>query len=175
VTIDNAIVYEATIGGEDDMRHYDQINDGAFDRVNIRLKNIRFTTTAGPHKVGVSFRRQSFAESDDRLQEFVPGGGQDRLYRVSSFQILGPFNPTGLSATPSRDRIFVCHPDDGADPALCADEIITALAKRAYRRPIGEQDLTELLDYYRDGAGKGGFEEGIRMAVTGILASPRFL
>jgi len=175
VTLDNAIVYEATIGGDDDARHYDQINDGAFDRVNVRLKNIRFTTTAGPHRVGVTFRRQSFAESDDRLQEFVPGGGQDRLYRVSSFQILGPFNPTGLSDTPSRERIFVCHPDDGADPALCAEEIITALATRAYRRPIGEADLTELLAYYRDGAGNGGFEAGIRSAVTGILASPWFL
>ena len=175
VTLDNAIVYEATIGGDEDAKHYDQINDGAFDRVNVRLKNIRFTTTAGPHRVGVTFRRQSFAESDDRLQEFVPGGGQDRLYRVSSFQILGPFNPTGLSDTPSRERIFVCHPDDGADPALCAEEIITALATRAYRRPIGEADLAELLAYYRDGAGKGGFEEGIRSAVTGILASPWFL
>ena len=175
VTLDNAIVYEATIGGDDDARHYDQINDGAFDRVNIRLKNIRFMTTAGPHRVGVTFRRQSFAESDDRLQEFVPGGGQDRLYRVSSFQILGPFIPTGLSDTPSRERIFVCHPDDGADPALCAEEIITALATRAYRRPIGEDDLTELLAYYRDGASTGGFEEGIRSAVTGILASPWFL
>ena len=175
VTIDNEIVYEATIGGDDDARHYDQINDGAFDRVNARLKNIRFTTTAGPHKVGVTFRRQSFAESDDRIQEFVPGGGQDRLYRVSSFQILGPFNPTGLSDTPSRDRIFICHPNDGADPSLCAEEIITALATRAYRRPIGEEDLSELLAYFRDGAANGGFEEGIRASLTGILASPWFL
>ncbi|MDX1563439.1 MAG: DUF1592 domain-containing protein, partial [Gammaproteobacteria bacterium] len=175
VTLDNEIIYETTIGGEEDMRHYDQINDGAFDRVNVRLKNIRFATKAGPHKVGVTFRRRTFAESDDRLQEFVPGGGQDRMYRVSSFQILGPFNPTGVSMTPSREKIFVCHPNDGADPTLCAEEIITTLATRAYRRPINEQDLGELLVYYREGAGAGGFEEGIRSAVTGILASPFFL
>jgi hypothetical protein len=175
VTIDNEIVYEATIGGEEDMRQYDQIQDGALDRVNARLKNIRFATTAGPHKVGVTFRRRTFAESDDRLQEFVPGGGQDRMYSVNSFQILGPFNPTGLSDTPSREKIFVCHPNDGADPALCAEEIITTLATRAYRRPVGEQDLGELLAYYRDGLTEGGFEEGIRSAVTGVLASPWFL
>jgi hypothetical protein len=175
VTIDNEIIYETTVGGEDDMRHYDQINDGAFDRVNVRLKNIRFATTAGPHKVGVTFRRRTFAESDDRLKEFIPGGGQDRMYTVSSFQILGPFNPTGLSSTRSRDRIFVCHPNEGADPSLCAEEIITTLATKAYRRPINEQDLGELLAYYRDGVDAGGFEEGIRSAVTGILASPYFL
>jgi len=175
VTIDNQIVYEATIGGEDDMRHYDQINDGAFDRVNIRLKNIRFTTTAGPHKVGVTFRRRTFAESDDRFREFVPGGGQDRQYRVSSFQILGPFNPVGLSATPSRDQIFICHPNDGAEEQACAEEIFANLAERAYRRPVIDQDVEELLTYYRDGASQGGFEEGIRMGLTGILASPYFL
>jgi hypothetical protein len=175
VTIDNEIVYEATIGGEEDARQYDQIQDGALDRVNIRLKNIRFATTAGPHKVGVTFRRRTFAESDDRLQEFAPGGGQDRMYTVNSFQILGPFNPTGLSSTPSRDAIFVCHPNDGADPTLCAEEIITTLAARAYRRPVDELDLGELLTYYREGVNAGGFEEGIRSAVTGILASPYFL
>jgi len=175
VVVDNEIVYETTIGGEEDMRQYDQILDGALDRVNVRLKNIRFAATAGPHKVGVTFRRRTFAESDDRLQEFVPGGGQDRMYRVNSFQILGPFNPTGLSDTPSREKIFVCHPDNGAEPSICAEEIITNLATLAYRRPIGEQDLTELLDYYRDGSAGGGFEEGIRSAVTGILASPYFL
>lgn len=175
VTLDGKIVYETVVGGEEDMKLYDQVQDGALDRVNVRLKNIRFQATAGPHKVGVAFRRRTFAESDDRLQMFVPGGGQDRMYRVSSFQILGPFNPTGLSPTPSRERIFSCHPDDGADMQLCAEEIITSIARRAYRRPIGETDLIELLEYYRDGLGAGGFEEGIRSAITGILASPYFL
>jgi hypothetical protein len=106
---------------------------------------------------------------------FVPGGGQDRLYRVSSFQVMGPFNSTGLSATPSRERIFMCHPDQGDDPELCAEEIITNIGARAYRRPLGEADFTELLEYYRDGASTGSFEEGIRSALTGILASPYFL
>ncbi len=175
VTIDGELVYETTVGGEEDMKLYDQVQDGAIDRVNERLKNIHFLTTAGPHDVGVAFRRRTFAESDDRLQMFLPGGGQDRMYRVSSFQILGPFNPTGLSSTPSRERIFICHPDRGDDPDLCAEQIITSIGRRAYRRPLAEQDLVELLAYYRDGLADGGFEEGIRSAITGILASPYFL
>jgi len=175
VTLDGKLVYETVVGGEEDMKLYDQVQDGAIDAVNARLKNIRFEATAGPHKVGVAFKRRTFAESDDQLQMFVPGGGQDRMYRVSSFQIMGPFNPTGLSPTPSRERIFTCHPDDGTDQKLCAEEIITSTAKRAYRRPLTETDLVELLEHYRDGLAVGGFEEGIRSAVTGILASPYFL
>ena len=40
VTVDNQIVYQATIGGEEDMKLYDQVQNGALDRVNARLKNI---------------------------------------------------------------------------------------------------------------------------------------
>ena len=175
VVVDGEPVYETVVGGEEDMRAYDQIQSGVMEQINARLKDIRFAAKAGPHKVGVTFRRRTFAESDDHAQMFVPGGGQDRVYRVSSFEISGPFNPSGLSPTPSRNRIFSCHPNDGADPDLCAEQIITDLATRAYRRPIGETDLSELLEYYRDGVKAGGFEEGIRAALTGILASPYFL
>jgi mono/diheme cytochrome c family protein len=175
VTLDNKIIYETVVGGEEDNKFYDQVFNGAFDRVNARLKNIRFSTTGGPHKIGVAFRRRTFAESDDQLQILAPGGGQDRLYRVNSFQVLGPFNANGLGPTPSRERIFTCRPDQREAPEPCARKIITSLATRAYRRPVSDEDVTELLAYYREGLKEGGFEGGIRSAITGLLASPFFL
>jgi mono/diheme cytochrome c family protein len=177
VTVDNKIVYQTVIGGEEDMKLYDQVQSGALDRVNARLKNIKFEATAGPHNIAVTFRRQSFAESDDQLQIFAPGGGQDRSYRVSSFQLLGPFDVTGLSSTPSRDRIFTCNPDKDKtkSPEACAKQIFATLAKRAYRRPVTNEDLAELMQYYADGAKDGGFESGIQSGITGMLASPFFL
>src|SRR4029077_19416671 len=138
VTLDSKVVYETVIGGEEDMKLYDQVQSGALDRVNARLKNIRFFATAGPHRIGVAFKRRTFAESDDQQQMFAPGGGQDRLYRVNSFQVQGPFNAHGLGATPSRERIFSCHRAADA-PAeaqtACAKTIVASLARRAYRRP----------------------------------------
>ena len=175
VTLDNKLVYETVVGGEEDMKLYDQVQDGALDRVNIRLKNIRFFATAGPHRIGVTFKRRTFAESDDRLLRFVPGGGQERMYRVNSFQVLGPFDANGLSQTPSRELIFSCYPDNGIQPDLCAKEIITSLTTRAYRRSVTEEDVGEIFRYYQDGLEAGGFEEGIRGAITGVLASPYFL
>ncbi|MEO8466053.1 MAG: DUF1592 domain-containing protein [Gammaproteobacteria bacterium] len=175
VTLDGKLVYETTVGGDEDSKAYDQVQNGVMEKVNGRLKNIRFTTTAGPHKVGVTFRRRTFAESDDQQQLFVPGGGQDRVFRVSSFEISGPYKPTGLSMTPSRERIFSCDPARGDDEKLCAEKILGDLAKRAYRRPLTETDVADLLEYYRDGRAANGFEEGIRAGVTGILASPYFL
>src|SRR5512138_791226 len=170
VTLDNRIVHETSIGGEEDMKQYDQVQSGALDRVNARLKNIRFFATAGPHRIGVTFKRRTFAESDDEQQIFAPGGGQDRLYRVNSFQVQGPFNAKGLSSTPSRDRIFICKEQTPA----CARTIVSTLATRAYRRAVTADDVNELMQYYDEGA-KEGFEPGIRSAITGLLASPFFL
>jgi hypothetical protein len=177
VTVDNKIVYQTVIGGEEDMKLYDQVQSGALDRVNARLKNIKFESTAGPHSIGVTFRRQSFAESDDQLQIFAPGGGQDRSYRVGSFQLLGPFDVKGLSSTPSRDRIFTCNPDKdkARSPEGCAKQIFSTLAKRAYRRPVTNEDIAELMQYYADAVKEGGFESGIQSGITGMLASPFFL
>jgi mono/diheme cytochrome c family protein len=177
VTLDNKVVYETVIGGEEDMKLYDQVQSGALDRANARLKNIRFQATAGPHKIGVTFKRRTFAESDDQLRQFAPGGGQDRLYRIGSFQVRGPFNAKGLSATPSRERIFMCRPAADSPAAVqadCARKIVASLATRAYRRPVTDQDVTELMQYYQDSAADG-FEAGIRSALTGMLASPFFL
>jgi len=174
VTLDSKVVYETSIGGEEDMKLYDQVQSGALDRVNARLKNIKFLATAGPHRIGVTFKMRTHAESDDQLQLFAPGGGQDRLYRINSFQLQGPFDVTGLSATPSRDRIFVCHTQDRD----CATTIIATLAKRAYRRPVNADDVNELLQYYDEsvkGGPSGNFEDGVRSAITGLLASPFFL
>jgi mono/diheme cytochrome c family protein len=178
VTLDNKVVYETVVGGEEDMKLYDQVQNGALDRVNARLKNIRFFATAGPHRIGVAFKRRTFAESDDQLQVFSPGGGQDRLYRVGSFQLRGPFNAKGLSATPTRERIFSCYPATTASAdaqAKCARQIIASLAERAYRRPVSTEDVDEAFQYYLDGVKAGGFEGGVRSAITGILASPFFL
>lgn len=175
VTLDNKLVHEVTVGGEEDTKRFDQVHNGALDAINVRLKNIRFAATAGPHKVGVAFRRRSFAESDDRKELFVPGGGQDRVFRVNSFQISGPFEPSGLSETPSRARIFSCHPSRGDEEEQCAEDIVARLAVQAYRRPLEESDIAELMRYYRGGVAAGGFEEGVRSAITGVLASPSFL
>ncbi|MGY9107418.1 MAG: DUF1592 domain-containing protein, partial [Alphaproteobacteria bacterium] len=57
----------------------------------------------------------------------------------------------------------------------CAEEIIAALARRAYRRPIIADDLPPMMQLYRDAAAEGGFETGIRMALQKILVSPEFI
>ena len=175
-TLDGKKVWETHVGGEQDMKSIDQKQDPAVDAINKRLKGIRFHAKAGLHKVAVTFVHRTFAESDDKLYS-QSGGGQDRVLRVANFEIKGPYNPTGISDTPSRDKIFICHPQSAAEEEPCAERIVQHLAEDAYRRPATEKDVKQLMAFYhrgRDGQG-GSFDEGIRHALTAILASPYFL
>ena len=176
-TLDGKKFWQADIGGEEDMKSIDQKQDPAVDAINARLKGIRFQATAGPHKVAVTFLHRTFAESDDRLYQQIPGGGQDRILRLANFEVKGPYNPTGISDTPSRKKIFVCHPASSAaaDEDACAQKIITALARDAYRRPITEGDMKLLMKFFHDGRKEKDFDTGIRSVVTAVLASPFFL
>ena len=66
-TLDGRKFFELDIGGGEDLKELDQIGAPAVDKINARLKNIPFTTTAGVHRLGVTFLHRSFAESDRHL------------------------------------------------------------------------------------------------------------
>ena len=174
-TLDGKKFWDGNIGGEEDMKAIDQKQDPAVDAINKRLKEIRFKATAGPHKVAVTFLHRDFSESDDKLYSQVAGGGQDRVMRLGNFEIKGPFNPTGLSDTPSRSKVFICRPQTQADETPCAGRILERLARDAFRRPVTQADMKLLMEVYRKGRQSTSFDEGIRHGLTAILASPYFL
>ncbi len=91
--------------------------------------------------------------------------------QLASVTISGPFDVTGVGDTPSRERIFVCHEESEA----CARQILTAIARRAYRRPVTNEDISPLVGFYQIGRRDGGFEKGIEMALRALLVSPDFL
>ena len=92
-----------------------------------------------------------------------------------SVSIGGPFEAKGSGDTPSRRKIFTCHPATPAEEIPCARKIISALAEHAYRRPATTSDLETLLGFYQEARNKGTFENGIEMALRRVLASPQFV
>jgi mono/diheme cytochrome c family protein len=174
-TIDGRKFFETTIGGMEEAEQLDKLRAPAVDALNARIRDIPLTTTAGPHKVAVFFLHRSFAESDAPLQQLTPRKGQDAIVDVRQFEIYGPVNATGLSSTPSRDRIFSCHPDNDVEEVTCARNIITDLASEAFRGFLADEDSELLMRMYQAGYADGGFEKGISFALSGILVHPKFL
>jgi hypothetical protein len=114
------------------------------------------------------------ARADGLYKPFLrsEGGG---LPSVSAITITGPYNASGVSETPSRQRIFVCRPADLKEEVPCARKIIGTLARRAYRRPVDTADIDRLMSFYADGRKAGDFEAGIEAALRRVLVSPEFL
>ncbi len=140
---------------------------------------VELPVTSGPHNVSVTFLRRSAALIESTRQPYQAQFNMDRHPRqqpaVYSVAIAGPFEQMGPGETPSRDRVFTCRPATQADEPGCAHQIISTLAQRAYRRPVTEEDLEVLLDFYADARAESGFEAGIEMALRALLTSTEFL
>ena len=143
---------------------------------------VRVPVKAGPRTVGAAFVSKGSGLVERHRQPFLKvhitvGGDQRTQPNVYSITITGPFDMTGPGDTPSRRRIFTCQPVDSSQVAevACADEILSTLARRAYRRPITGADLELLIGFYNEGRATGDFEAGIEMALRRLLVSPEFL
>ncbi len=139
---------------------------------------------AGAHRVAATFIREFEGSEDDLIKpidhtladtQIGVGYGVTTLPHLRNLAIVGPFEVTGVSDTPSRRAIFVCRPTAASEAAPCARRIIERLGMQAYRRPLTARDVDELMPFYERGAKAGGFEAGVRTAIQAMLSSAHFL
>src|SRR6185503_1364099 len=177
IAVDGERVFAARVGGDEDNLASDKNMSAAANAIDERLRTRTFVT-AGPHDVTVAFLERSAAETHEPLELHTRNldlQDMNGLPIVDYVNLRGPFDATGPGDTPSRERIFTCQPADDATTRVCATEILSGLARRAYRRQPTEQDIATLLSFYDSGSARAGFEAGIQSALRVILTSPRFL
>jgi hypothetical protein len=177
IAVDGVRVFLAQVGGEEDNALSDANMSAAGNEIDARLRTRTFVT-AGPHDVTVAFLERSAAETHEPLELHTRNldlQDMNGLPVVDYVNVRGPFNATGPGNTPSRERIFTCRPADDATARVCATEILSTLARRAYRRQPTEQDIATLLGFFDSGAERAGFDAGIQSALRVILTSPKFL
>jgi hypothetical protein len=147
---------------------------------------VQLPVTAGPHEIGITFLARADAPIETLVVPYRRGRGTEAA-ALANVTISGPDQVTGIGDTPSRRRIFICHPAGSngsgaaraqvpnAGDAACAERILSALARRAFRRPVAHADVEPLLHFYERGRAEGGFDLGIRQAIERLLVSPEFL
>lgn len=145
--------------------------------VDANLKS-RFTVAAGSHQVGVTFIRKGASLLETTRQ---PLNVHFNFYRhprlgpaVYEVTIQGPFPASGPEAPPSR-RTFATPPAAPSDEPDAARQILTTLARRAYRRPVSDADLKTPVKFFEEGRAEGSFETGIERGLSAILVNPQFL
>ena len=143
---------------------------------------------AGSRLVGATFLATNYRPSLDIIRQYdrkslenntIP---QIEYYPAIGFvRIQGPFNAQRPADSASRRKIFTCRPGAGRggqaalSESACARQTLTALARRAYRRPPTADEVTGLLAFFDRGRKGGTFDDGIEFALRLILASPHFL
>jgi hypothetical protein len=139
---------------------------------------------AGPQRVSAAFIRLADGPIDDLIapiEQTLADTNVGETYGITAlphlrdFAITGPHRVTGVSETPSRRAIFTCRPTTAREEETCAAQIVKRLASRGYRGHVTAEDLQELAGFYEQGRKAGDFEAGVRMAVQGMLAHPRFV
>jgi mono/diheme cytochrome c family protein len=155
-------------------------NDNDDAHLDKDLK-VRVTVKAGPHNLAVTFVKEGSSLIDTPRQPPVSRYNDRRYPRttpaLNQVMVTGPYAPKGAGDTPSRHRLFVCHPT-GADKALeekCAATILSTLMRRAFRRPVTKADVEEPLAFYRKARAEGDFDAGITAALSAVLTNPEFL
>jgi hypothetical protein len=181
ITIDKVPVHTAEFGG------YKDTEEGEFSANSFQLaedidERFRFRSFlgAGEHTVAVNFSRvpggpngEIWRQPDRTSLDRDPLKGPPHLDKV---EIRGPFESTGTGVTAAREKIFICEPGALEDEQLaCANEILSTLARQAYRRPVTENEVSDLLGFYEMGNEIGGFEKGIETGIRRIISGPEFL
>ncbi len=149
----------------------EELGQESYESTADKDLEVRFAARAGTREISVAFLK-------DTLR---PEGIRDRAYDRAFFEglgsvtILGPYNASGSGDTASRKNIFVCQPANQSEEDGCARRILASFARRAFRRPISNQEIPALLIPYLEKKKPSGFEAGIRFAIQRILVSPEFL
>jgi hypothetical protein len=96
--------------------------------------------------------------------------------RLRYVEIRGPYNPIPPPLPESYARVFRCGHAPGHHTLSCARANLGDLARRAYRRPITDNELDGLVQFVKNSKEQGdSIDQGMQLALEAILVSPRFL
>jgi hypothetical protein len=139
----------------------------------------RITVKAGPHDLGVTFAKNPSSLVETTRQPYNAHFNMHRHPRLTpavyQISITGPFKDDGPGDTPSRRRILVSHPSSADEEEACAKTTLATLMRRAYRRPVIDDDVQRILPFYREARAQADFDAGIESALSVILVSREFL
>ncbi len=145
-----------------------QVVDVAAVRAAPGTYQVPLKLKKGPHRVEVGFINDYYnPQAADPTQ-------RDRNLVIQYYEIAGPIG-TERALPDSHTGLITAYPGT-LEHTAAARKVIGDFARRAFRRPVTQQELDKLVAIYQMVRGKGDpYERGIQVAVTAVLASPSFV
>ena len=135
-----------------------------------RSERVRLSLAPGEKPVWVGF-------VDFEGQPMNPNAeyAQRKLW-VDYLEVNGPFDAEPMPLPASHRSILTCLPEGEEPWRPCASEIITRLARRAFRRPPTDFESERLLELAEQSMQLGeSFEGMLQTVLQAVLVSPQFL
>ena len=169
VRLDGGRIRRFTIGGERRGRSAGLFSTASmgdvaqeqYERTIDESLDVRQWVEAGTHLISAAFSKDGAVPEGPfqprmTMYDFAQYKGGEP--GVASLAIGGPYDAKagvpnaaaalgwkGVGETTSRRKVFVCRPAGPAYETSCAKKILATLARRAYRRPITDEDIQTLL------------------------------
>ncbi len=100
----------------------------------------------------------------------------DSAVSIQSMELIEQRGATSDEKKQHHQRIFQVNGKDQPQNRDSAQKIIHKMAKQAYRRPVTEHELAQLMHLYDRAADRGDpYEERLKLALKAVLVSPHFL
>lgn len=149
-------------------------NDGSLD-ITVEVK-------AGTRLIGATFLATNYRPDIGLVQQYdrksIENNNFPQIHyhpAIGFMKIQGPFNAQRPEESESMQKVFVCTPANADEEPACAVEILTTLAKRAFRRPVSADDIVPMMTFYEEGRAGGTFEDGIELGLRRLLSDPEFI
>lgn len=150
-----------------------QIDDKPVDSCDVPAEReapaeyqLKADIPAGTHKVGIVFPNDYYEPTNPNPKR------RDRNLIVNALAAQNPANFDRTQVPRSHRLIFFRPIQKPEDVAM----ILTAFAKRAYRRPVTPSEVGSLMRLVKLALDNGdSVERGVQLAVTATLVSPNFL
>jgi mono/diheme cytochrome c family protein len=187
IRIDGVRVGQLTVGGTPEFAAADANGPERYQDARSPATNaddrleVRTPVKAGLRQVIATIVKTENVEVEGLGLNSIPVWSREHTTKgdnplvISSLLIGGPYGGRVSPDSPGRRRLFVCEPTNSRDETACATKILSALARRAYRRPPTSDDIQTLVGFYRSARAQGDFDAGIRAGIELVLVSPDFL
>ena len=138
-----------------------------------RQREVMVALDAGLHTIEASFLVDVTKIPDHDAEKYDK---PRRMAFLDRAEVHGPFSRKSPPLTASHKKVFVCGHLNWPHQPGCPQQILGNLARNAYRRPVGQDEINALKRLVRLAQESGdSFEQGIQLALKAVLVSPHFL
>jgi len=134
-----------------------------------RYYSVSIQAAQGEHPLAVTFTTDFYDPGNPNPDR------RDRNLWIDEVAIVGPLEET-LADVPHSHRRLIPRRPSGESRQEQTHEIVRALARRAFRRPVTNDEADRLVKLVQLAERSGeSFERGMQLALQAVLVSPHFL